>query len=209
MNLRGGMVAALLLGLGLVPCRSQSVAAQTGRDVGTIALGAALGAYSGAGLALVGGLVPCDRSVSRSCIRVVTGIGAAGGLLAGALVADVDQDEIERRAVSAGYGALAGAAVGLILREAVRQYGWSDVLAAAGIGAAVGASAEGAGVGLAAGVTSGFLLWKGLGAIDASDAVALGLGGAGLGGLLGWAIATDGPGSGAGPTVTIPMRISF
>lgn len=187
------------------PCRAQSEG-----SAGAVLLGAALGAYSGAGLGLVGSLVPCDRSLAgRTCVRIVTGLGAAGGLVAGALVGHADEDELRRHARSSAYGALIGTAAGLVLRKAVRQYGWPDVLASTALGAAVGASAAGAGLGLAAGATTGLLLWQGLGAIDASEAVTLAVGGLAVGGLVGWAISTGGGAAPAAARVTIPVSVVF
>jgi len=136
----------------------------------------------------------------------VTALGGAGGLVAGSLVGHADEDELRRRLRSAGYGTLIGAGVGLVMREAVRQYGWPDVLASAALGAAVGASAVGAGLGFAAGAATGALLWQGLGLIDASEAVALGLGGLAVGGLVGWAISASSEGS-AGPAPLLSIAV--
>ena len=188
---RFSKVAALLsflLALAVVLPRGS--AGQTGERGAIRAGGAALGAYSGATLGLVGSLVPCNRVLSgRRCVRVVTAVAAAGGLVSGTVLSIRDESRIHDRLRGSGYGALAGAVVGLGLRNFVRQYDWADVAAASAVGAAIGASAVGAGVGFAMGAVPGLLLWKGLGAIDTSDAVALSLAGLALGGLVGWAVA--------------------
>jgi len=187
------------------------VAAQSEGSTEAAVLGGALGAYSGAGLALAASLVPCDRSpAGPRCARIVSALGGASGLVAGSLMGHADEDEVLRRLRGAGYGSLIGAGVGLALREAVRQYDWPDVLASAALGAAVGASAVGAGLGFAAGAATGTLLWQGLGVIDASETVALGLGGLALGGLVGWAVsATDDAPGAPTPLLSITLPAPF
>ena len=44
--------------------------------------------------------------------------------------------------------------------DSVQHYGWPDVAAASAVGLAVGASIEGAGIGLAVGAVTGLLLWQ-------------------------------------------------
>jgi hypothetical protein len=186
-------------------------AAQAEGSTEAAVLGGALGAYSGAGLGLMASLVPCDRSpAGPTCARIVTALGGASGLVAGSLLGHADEDELRRRLRSAGYGTLIGAAVGLAMQQAIRQYDWRDVLASAAVGAAVGASAVGAGLGFAAGAATGTLLWQGLGVIDASEAVALGLGGLAVGGLVGWAVSpSEGAPAEAAPFFSIAVPAPF
>ena len=79
-----------------------------------------------------------------------------------------------------------GAVVGVALKEVVRQYEWPDVVAASAIGLAVGASAEGAGLGFAAGATMGFLLWRFHPSVGPAGVVGWGLAGLAVGGLGDW-----------------------
>jgi hypothetical protein len=181
-------------------------------SAGTAVLGGALGAYSGAALGLAASLVPCNRVLAgRRCVRVSSSVGGALGLIAGAVLGARDEGRLHHRLRGSGYGALAGGVVGLGLRSFVRQYGWADVGAASAMGAAIGASATGAGLGFAAGAIPGVLLWKVFGVIDTSDAVALSLAGLALGGLVGWVTAAGvDPNRGATPVqLVIPLGVSF
>ena len=102
---------------------------------------AALGAYSGAGLGLLGGLVPCSTTLQGiRCSRLAAGVGGVIGATSGAIIGNVDQDLAKGHLTNAGIGAFIGVGTGLVLKELVRQYGWLDAGAGALIGGAIGAA---------------------------------------------------------------------
>ena len=90
------------------------------------------------------------------------------------------------RLENAALGTLLGAVGGGALKLGVQHYGWPDVAAASGVGLAVGASIEGASIGLAAGVATGLLLWRFHPSVGPGGAVAWGLAGMAVGGLADW-----------------------
>ena len=145
------------------------------------------GATSGAMLALLGGLEGCNRTLDPSrCSRITTATGAAIGLIAGAFIGSDDESGLDDRLENAALGATVGAVVGLALKKVVRQYDWPDVAAASVVGLAIGASAEGAGLGFAAGATTGFLLWRLHPKVGPAGVVGWALAGLALGGLGDW-----------------------
>jgi hypothetical protein len=149
--------------------------------------GAALGATSGSALALMGGLVGCNRTLRPSrCSRITTAAGATIGLTAGAAIGWRNDSGLDDRLENAAVGAAVGAVVGLGLKKFIRQYEWSDVAAASVLGLAVGASAEGSGLGFAAGSVVGLLLWRLHPSVGPGGAVAWALAGMAVGGLGDW-----------------------
>jgi len=154
----------------------------------TTLAGAALGAYSGAALGLVGGLLPCDRAPrARRCAIVSTSVGGVLGLTMGALIGSRDEEALFDKAQTAGVGLLVGAAFGVLMRRSIRQYGWADALAVAAIGGAVGASPQGVAIGASTGAAVGALTWLVLPSNRFPDLIMLTLGGGALGGLIDWA----------------------
>ena len=157
-----------------------------GSTVGAVG-GAALGAASGSVLALMGGLVGCNRTLRPTrCSRITTAAGAAIGLTAGAAIGWRNDPVLDDRLQSAALGAAVGAAVGWGLKKFIRQYEWSDVAAASVLGLAIGASAKGSGLGFAAGGAVGFLLWHLHPSVGPGGAVAWALAGMAVGGLGDW-----------------------
>lgn len=150
--------------------------------------GLVLGGYSGAMFGLVGTLMPCNRTtVGNRCAASGASTGAALGLTMGGLIGAQHQDAIVARFESAGYGALVGAAVGVGLRSAVRQYQWGDVLAVTAIGAAVGAAPEGVLLGAGGGAAVGSVVWLLFDRAGFPDFIMFTVGGAALGGMIDWA----------------------
>ena len=157
-----------------------------GSTVGAVG-GAALGVASGSVLALMGGLVGCNRTLRPTrCSRITTAAGAAIGLTAGAAIGWRNDPGLDDRLQSAALGAAVGAAVGWGLKKFIRQYEWSDVAAASVLGLAIGASAKGSGLGFAAGGAVGFLLWHLHPSVGPGGAVAWALAGMAAGGLGDW-----------------------
>ena len=156
-------------------------------STGAAFAGAALGATSGAMLGLLGGLEGCNRTLRPSrCSRITTATGAAIGLTAGAFIGSRNKSELDDRLENAAVGAAVGAVVGLGLKKFIRQYEWPDVAAASLLGLAIGASAEGSGLGLAAGAATGLLLWRLHPSVGPGGAVAWALAGMAVGGLGDW-----------------------
>jgi hypothetical protein len=116
------------------------------------------------------------------------GVGGLGGGAAGGLLGDADARAVEDAFRAAGYGAVAGFAVGVVVKELVYYYDWGDVLAFSALGAAVGPVWPGAALGLAAGGAVGFGLYLIFPSVEFTDAVALGGVGLAVGGLVAWAV---------------------
>jgi hypothetical protein len=175
------------------PCVAlgQNGEGSTGRAIG----GAALGAVSGSVLALTGGLGGCNRTLRPSrCSRITTAAGAAIGLAAGAAIGWDNDSRLDDRLENAAVGVGVGAVLGLGLRKFIRHYEWSDVGSASLLGLAIGASAEGSGLGFAAGGAVGFLLWQLHPSVGPGGAVAWALAGLAVGGLGDWVVgAVKGP----------------
>jgi len=168
--------------------------------------GAALGAASGSMLALLGGLEVCNRTLRPSrCSRFTTATGAVIGLTAGAVIGYEGDSELNDRTKNAVVGTAIGALAGVVLKEVVRQYDWPDVAATSVVGLAIGASAEGAGLGFAAGAATGFLLWRLHPSVGPAGVVVWALAGLAVGGLADWVVDAGRAGS---RTSAIPLGFS-
>ncbi len=171
--------------------------------------GAALGAASGSVLALVGGLGGCNRTLRPTrCSRITTVTGAAIGLTAGAAIGWRNDSGLNDRLTNAAIGFGVGGVAGFGLRRFIRQYEWSDVASASVVGAAIGASAKGSGIGFVAGSAVGFLLWQLHPDVGPGGAVAWALAGLAIGGLGDWVVdaVQGGAGSGGMPvSFSIPL----
>ena len=182
-SLLAGLAFTAALGAAPAPVRAQegSTAARLG--------GAALGLYSGSLLGLSGSTLACSQAAGpRTCARIALAGGGAVGGIAGGLLGDADSDDVGEAYRAAGYGALAGAAVGVLVKELVYYYDWVDVLAFMALGAAIGPVAPGAGLGLAAGAAVGFGIRLVVPSFELTDVAALGGIGLALGGLAAWAL---------------------
>lgn len=156
-------------------------------DTWTTVEGAALGLYSGGMLGLVGTMMPCNRTIQGDrCTASGVGTGAAMGMVMGGLIGAQNTNALDIRVEDAGIGALAGAVVGVGLRQAVRQYGWADVGAAALVGGAFGAAPRGSLIGLGAGTVTGAVSWLLVPDSGIADFVMLSLVGAAVGGMVDW-----------------------
>ena len=92
------------------------------------------------------------------------------------------------------------------MKLGLQHYGWPDVAATSAVGLAVGASVKGASLGFAAGAATGLLLWRFHPSVGPGGAVAWGLAGMGVGGLVDW---VAGAVQGDSDTGGIPMQLSF
>jgi hypothetical protein len=152
--------------------------------------GIVLGAYSGTVLGLLGTMMPCNRTLAGGgCAAAGAGAGAAFVLSMGGIVGGQNEDEVVARLRSAGWGSAAGALVGLAVWRGVRQYGWTDALAVAAVGGALGAAPVGSGLGATVGATAGAVTWwmdpdRGL-----PNLVMLTLAGVMVGGIVDWGLA--------------------
>lgn len=204
-SLGSSLRAAVLFAAALIPLTSQPARSQEGSAAATVGAGA-LGAYSGAGLGLLGGLVPCSTTTKGLlCSRVAAGVGGVIGATSGAIIGNADQDFARRHLRNAGIGAFVGAGTGLVLQELVRQYGWLDAGAGALIGGAIGAAPKGAGIGAGVGAAVGVSLWAVFPRVEPGDAVALTLLGVAVGGLTQWIL--DAADAGESPTGPIPVPL--
>lgn len=105
----------------------------------------------------------------------------------GGLIGAQNQDDIVTRLEGAGYGALVGAAVGVGLRRAVRQYQWGDAVAMAMYGGAVGAAPRGSLIGVGVGAVVGGGVWLLFDDAGLPDFLMFALAGSALGTLYDWA----------------------
>jgi len=144
--------------------------------------------YSGAGLGLMGSLMPCNRTLwGGRCAAAGATLGGAVGLVLGGVIGEEDRGAIEGRAEDAVIGLAVGAIVGVGLRHAVRQYEWADVAALAAVGGAFGAASGGVGIGSAAGAATGVILWLARSDAGPPDVLMFLLAGAAVGGIWDWA----------------------
>lgn len=161
-------------------------------------------------LGLTASLVPCTKTVWQlSCARWATASTGVIGLASGTLVGAWDSERLGSSAKGAAIGFGAGAAIGLVLKEVVRQYGWPDVLSIGAVGLAVGAQPEGAALGLGGGLFVGSILWLTVPSYELSDLAAAGLIGMAAGGLTAWildAVHANESGDG-GVTIPFSLRI--
>ena len=160
-------------------------------------------------LGVMGGLIPCTGSRAQvTCVRASAISGGLIGLAGGTLVGAWESERLENSAKGAAIGFGAGAAVGLVLKEVVRQYGWLDVLSVGAIGLAFGAQPEGAALGLGAGVFIGSALWLAVPAFKLPDLAAASLIGMSAGGLAAWVVeAAQANAEGGGSGITIPFSL--
>ena len=185
---------------------------EPGGSTSSAVLGGTLGAYSGVVLGLVGATGPCNRLLwGASCPRAAAALGGALGLAAGAVLGSNDTAALDGRLANAGYGALAGGLVGWGLSKVVRQYAWPAPLAFAAVGAAVGASSQGAGEGFAIGAVVGALSWVAIPRFNVGDAISAAVVGLVVGGLSEWISEASRSRSGAstapGPAFSMQLRI--
>ena len=181
-----GVVCVLLLCAALSP-RAAEAQAFRGSTASTLG-GVALGAYSGSVLGLLGSVLPCNRTLyGPKCAATGASVGGALGVAMGGLIGAQNQDETVIRLEGAGVGALIGAGVGIILRQAVRQYDWEDAATVAVIGGAFGATPVGSGVGLGAGAVVGSVVWLTFPRAGLQDFLLFSLAGAAVGGMIDWA----------------------
>jgi len=158
-------------------------------------------------LALTGGLGACNRTLYPSrCSRITTVTGAVVGLVAGAVIGWENRSALDDRFQNAAIGTALGAAGGVALKLGLQHYGWPDVAATSAVGLAVGASVKGASIGLAAGATTGLLLWRLHPSVGPGGAVAWGLAGMAVGGLADW---VAGAVQGGSDINGIPMQFSI
>lgn len=185
--LRSLGASTMLVGLLAVASSAGATAQSSTGGTGSTAGGALLGFYSGAGMGLVGTLMPCNRTLTGSrCTATTALVGGALGLAMGGAIGAENRDAVGDRTADAAIGAAIGAGLGLGLRYAVRQYGWTDVFALAAVGGAFGAASEGVAWGAAAGATTGLVLWLVRPESGLPDALLLLVGGAALGGFYDW-----------------------
>lgn len=150
--------------------------------------GLVLGAYSGAGLGLLGTMMPCNRTpVGGRCTASGASAGTALALAMGGLIGAQNQDDLKDRFTNAGLGTLVGGVIGVGLRRGVRQYGWNDVIVSAAIGGAVGAAPTGAMYGAGAGLVVGGIAWLVVPKSGLPDLIMVTLAGVAVGGLVDWA----------------------
>ncbi len=196
----------ILLALSL--CASRADAQEGGGSTAAALGGAALGAFSGSVFGLLGGVGPCNRTLSGTvCPRIAAAVGAGAGLVAGAWMGAEDAGSLDARWRGAGYGAAAGTLVGYGLSRGVRQYGWTDVGTFLGVGVALGTAPLGAALGFGTGAAVGGLLWLVVPEMKIGDAVAVSLVGLAVGGLAGWVSGMEHHGD-SSPLV-IPLQVRF
>ena len=201
----GWAIVALVSALVLALLPPSPVSAQEGSAAATFG-GGALGAYSGATLGLIGGLVPCSTTIQGlRCSRIAAGVGGIIGATSGAIIGNADRDFAVDHLRNAGIGAFVGVGTGLVLKELVRQYGWLDAGAGALIGGAIGATPRGAGIGAGIGAAVGLSLWALFPKVEPGDAVALTLLGLAAGGLTQWML--DAADAGSSPGGGVPVTL--
>jgi hypothetical protein len=181
-------------------------AQETSGSAGAAIGGAALGVASGAMLGVTASLIPCSKTVSQlTCARASTLSAGLIGLGSGTLVGAWDSRRLGSAAKGAAIGLGAGAAVGLVLKEVVRQYGWLDVVSTGALGMAFGAQPEGTALGLGAGLFVGSVLWLAIPSYGLPDLAAAGLIGMAAGGVAAWVVDAVEANSSGGSGVTIPF----
>ncbi|MBT8488414.1 MAG: hypothetical protein KJO65_06310 [Gemmatimonadetes bacterium] len=157
-------------------------------DTWTTVAGASLGLYSGSVMGVLGTMMPCNRTLAGDrCVASGVGTGAAMGMVMGGLIGAQNTNALDIRAENAGIGLVAGAVVGVGLRWAVRQYGWTDVGTAALVGGAIGAAPVGSAMGVGAGVAVGALAWWLVPDATIADLAMISLLGLAVGGMVDWA----------------------
>lgn len=203
---KGGSALGILLAISSTAqdLPAQENSGSTGDAIG----GAVLGAYSGTVLGLLGAFGPCNRTLSWArCPRISAVVGGSVGLAGGLRMGAENSDGLHRRWRSAGYGGVIGGLVGYGLSLGVRQYGWPDVGVFLAVGAGIGASPIGAGVGFAAGAVAGTLAWLAVPEFKIGDAAAVSLVGLAAGGLAGWVAGTGSDGKDR--PLLLPLQVRF
>jgi len=198
------LIGPPLLALALVGALSGAAVAQDGGGSTQAAVaGALLGGYSGTMLGLTGALIPCSQTWSGpTCSAVVAAVGGVAGASAGAVLGNGGSDHLAGRGRAALWGAGIGGVVGYAMKAGIRPYGWVDVASGVALGAAIGASGRGAAIGLGAGAFAGGILFAAVPSVRLGDAVAVGLAGMAIGGVMGWvADAANANSSGGQPLV--------
>jgi hypothetical protein len=153
------------------------------------AAGGALGLYSGAVLGNLGGLIPCSQTYAgATCVWATSAAGGVAGLAGGIAMGSGDEDAVTDAARGALYGLAIGAVGGVVLKETVERFGWSDVATTGLVGAAIGASAKGALIGLGVGSAVGLLLYWTLPSFDLPNAVGFAMMGMAVGGISSWVV---------------------
>lgn len=178
----------LLITVAMVVVPGDAALAQDGGGSTQAAVaGALLGGYSGTMLGLTGALIPCGQTwAGPTCSAVVAAVGGAVGAGAGAMLGHRDRDQVAGRGRAAVWGAGIGGVVGYAMKRGIRPYGWVDVASGAALGMAIGASGRGAVIGLGAGAAAGGILFAAVPSVRLGDAVAVGLAGMAIGGVVGW-----------------------
>ena len=196
------MLAALAVAVA-TPSSAQLIDRGTSRA----AAGILLGAYSGATLGLLGGMLPCARTHDgRRCIVSATSAGAAFGVAMGGLIGSQNEPLLRARYEQTAWGLVGGGLVGLGLAGIVDRYGWLDAAALAWVGGAVAAAPEGALLGSGIGVATGLVAWVVLPGAGPQDVVLFTLAGLALGAFYGWAEgAADRLPPQVGPAFSIPL----
>lgn len=157
-------------------------------DTWTTVGGATLGLVSGSAMGVLGTMMPCNRTLMGDrCVASGVGTGAAMGMVMGGLIGAQNTNALDIRAENAGIGLVVGAVVGVGLRRAVRQYGWTDVGTAALLGGAIGAAPVGSGIGAGAGAVTGALAWWLIPDATIADMAMISLLGLAVGGMVDWA----------------------
>lgn len=200
------LTAALLFGSGAA--HAQDASGSTGAALAAGGLGLAAGATLG----VVGSIVPCSQTLpGPRCVRAAALAGAGYGLVFGAAVGAQDSDAAADAWRNAGIGAAAGLAVGAALTPFVQRWAWYDAVALGGVGAAVGSSPVGAGIGFAAGGVAGLVLWRAVPGFGPANAAGVALAGLVIGGLAGWfAQAVDAADAHGGrPPMTLGLSLAF
>ena len=207
-HIRLARIVSLCLVCGLFGPQAVDAQAFRGSTASTLG-GVALGAYSGSVLGLVGSVLPCNRTLyGPKCAATGASVGGALGVAMGGLIGAQNQDETIVRLEGAGVGALIGSGVGIILRQAVRQYDWEDAATLGVIGGAFGASPVGSGVGLGAGAVVGSIVWLTFPRAGLQDFILFSLAGAALGGMVDWADgASDAKREGSGTSVPLSFSL--
>jgi hypothetical protein len=159
-------------------------------------------------LGVTASLIPCSKTLSQlTCARSSTLSAGLIGLGSGTLVGAWDSGRLGSAAKGAAIGFGAGAAVGFVLKEVIRQYGLLDVVSTGAIGMSVGAQPEGAALGLGAGLFVGSVLWLAIPSYELPDLAAAGLIGMAAGGLAAWVIEAVEANSNGGSGITIPLSL--
>ena len=176
------LYATILLVLSLRPAQGQE-----GGSPFATGGAALLGAYSGAVLGLLGGVIPCSHMTApATCSRVwiISGGSIAG--VSGLFIGSADSAAAGDIGRNAAIGFGIGAATGVVLKPFIQHFSWLDVLALGLVGGAIGAAPRGAGLGFGVGAIAGTAAWVLIPEAHFHDAVAVSLLGLAFGGVAEW-----------------------